>query len=129
MRNIFGSLFLTVFLVSCSNSDSSTFTLVCNVDSNWRGNIAGLKGEESKKESITLNFKNKKLDAYECPIWDDDRISCGRDVNNDLLYLNERLVLDRKSGVVNYFRSSKEGSVSEHKTYTGKCEKVKDNKF
>jgi len=129
MKKIIGCISLTVLLISCSSSDSNTFSLICNVDSKMTQTVNNVKTEIFKNESVTLNFKNKKLDFYDCPVWDEERISCGRDVNNDLLYLQDRLVLDRKSGVINYFKVSKEGSVSEDKTYSGKCEKVKGNKF
>ncbi len=129
MKKIVGYIFLTALLISCSSSDSNTFSLICNVDSKMIQTVNKVGTEIVKNESITLNFKNKKLDSYDCPIWDEERISCGRDINNALLYLQDRLVLDRKSGVVNYFKVSKEGHVTENKSYSGKCEKAKGNKF
>ena len=131
MKHRLLTVFLPILLMSCSYFDSDTFTLVCNVNSEWEGNLDGLKGHEKKNETLTFSFKNKKLDLYDCPIWDKERITCSHSPDKSGDERSERLSFDRLSGVVNYEKYFKSSStkLTEHKTFTGKCEKVKDNKF
>ena len=124
-------MILILNLTSCSKFDSGTFALVCNVNSEWEGSLNGLKGHEKKNETLTFSFNNKKLDLYECPIWDKDVISCHSILENGQDERRERLSFNRVSGTVDYekyFKSSVT-KLTEHKTFSGKCEKVKDNKF
>jgi len=118
-----------IFLCSCSYLDESTFSLVCNVNSEWKGTIAGVKGQETKNEIVTLNFRNRKLDLYECPIWDTEQISCGNEINDGKVFLNERIVLDRNQESLNNTKTNITDVMSQYKTYTGQCEKIKQNKF
>ena len=123
------TLFLLVFSVSCSRIDQDSFTLVCDVDTKWVLVENGLKSESKKNEIVTLIFKNKKLDVYDCPVWTDDSISCGIDLKIDKDSHQERLILDRKSGIIKFWKTRQTPTSIEKKDYIGKCEKVKENKF
>lgn len=132
MKHKLLTVLLLILLTSCSYFDSDTFTLVCNVNSEWEGDIDGLKGHEKKNETLTFTFKNKKLDLYNCLIWDKEKITCSSILDtNSKDERSERLSFDRLSGVVTYEKYFKSSSskLSEHKTFTGKCDKVKENKF
>ncbi|QWE06399.1 hypothetical protein [Polynucleobacter sp. JS-JIR-5-A7] len=91
----------------------------------------GRKGNEKKNETITFIFKNKKLDGFECLHWDKEKIVCSVDINKPTQKMTESLSFDRLSGVVNYkkFNSHSLINLVEQKSYVGKCEKVKENKF
>ena len=82
-----------------------------------------------KNEIVTLIFKNKKLDVYDCPVWTDDSISCGIDLKIDKDSHQERLILDRKSGIIKFWKTRQTPTSIEKKDYIGKCEKVKENNF
>lgn len=133
MKLLTSMIFFSIFLTSCSYFDDNSFTLVCDVDSEWNGNINGLKGFEKKKETVSLTFKDKKLESsgFDCPIWEKERISCGIDKSSEIEFRSERYVIDRMSGVIFYTKNSSDKNlkISEIKTYNGKCEKVKQKKF
>jgi len=128
---------LSLFLSSCSYFDDDTFTLVCDVNSEWNGDINGVKGHEKKKETVTWNFKNKKIDVlnnfdiYKCNVWDKQNIGCDFSNVGENIHHTESIRIDRMSGVISYNKNYYNGvsKIGESKTYTGKCEKVKQNKF
>jgi len=128
MKKLF-TLFLLLLSVSCSRIDQDSFTLVCDVDTHWVLVENGVKSESKKNEIVTLIFKNKKLDVYDCPVWTDDSISCGTDLKIDKDSHQERLMLDRKSGIIKFWKTRQDPTRIEKKEYIGKCEKVKENKF
>lgn len=129
MKTILISSITFLFLLSCSVSDKDTFSLVCNVDSEVTGEVVGKKIYEKKKETVSLNFVSKKLDGYDCPVWTDKEIICGKDSKDETFYLSERINLDRQSGVIKYSKTNVDKFLSQNKNYVGQCEKVKQTKF
>jgi hypothetical protein len=123
------TLFLLVFTISCSQIDQDSFTLVCDVDTNVVIVDNGVRSEYKKNEIVTLIFKNKKLDVYDCQMWTDDSISCGVHLKDDKDSHQERMILDRKSGIIKFYKIRQDPTRIEKKEYIGKCEKVKENKF
>jgi hypothetical protein len=128
MKNLF-LLIIVLFTVSCSRFDQDSFTLVCDVDTKGVMVDSGVRSEFKKNETITLIFKNKKLDVYDCPVWTEDSISCGIDLKDEKDSHQERLILDRKSGIIKFWKTRQDSTSIEKKDYIGKCEKVKENKF
>jgi len=123
------TLLLVLLTVSCSRIDQDSFTLVCDVDTKWVLVENGVRSESKINEVVTLIFKNKKLDVYDCPVWTEDSISCGIDLKIDKDSHQERLMLDRKSGIIKFWKTRQTPKSIEKKDYIGKCEKVKENKF
>lgn len=128
----FSLLLISVSLLfGCSKLNDNSFTLVCDVKSNWSGRIVGIGGSEIKNETFTFVFKNKLLENYTCSTWTNENIVCERFISTDTEQLQEKIKFDRQSGLVESrkYRSDTLPPSTELKTYSGKCERVKENKF
>ncbi len=120
-------------ITSCSVENKDSFSLVC---SGTESTDSSLFGKSSEVKTITLNFKNKKLDNYDCHTWTDEKIICSlNSERTNTLFQHSVINIDRMSGSVSSgFHESLQndkgqlisGSIT---TFQGKCEKVKDKKF
>ena len=130
---IFTILFSVIFFSSCSIRDETSFSLVCNGTESKESSIFG-KSNEPK--SITFNFKNKKLENYDCHTWTNEKIVCSLNSEpNSLLFQHSVVNIDRVSGLISsgFMESVKtdKGSIisSSITRFNGKCEKVDKKKF
>ncbi len=124
---------VTLLITSCSIQDKDTFSLVCSGTENIESSLTGSRKET---KTITLNFKNKKLENYDCHTWTDEKIICSlNSENSNTLFQHSVINIDRVSGIVSSglienIKDSNGKSISGSITsFQGKCEKVKDKKF
>ncbi len=124
---------VTLMISSCLIQEKDTFSLVCSGTENIESSLSGSRKET---KTITLNFKNKKLENYDCHTWTDEKIICSlNSERTSTLFQHSVINIDRMSGSVSSgFHESLQndkgqlisGSIT---TFQGKCEKVKDKKF
>jgi len=120
-------------LISCLKFDENTFSLVCV---GTETNESRLWGSKSQSKTITLNFKNKQLERFDCHTWTDEKILCA--FNSDKssnTYEQSTININRVSGIIS--TGSHKANVNEKNelssatitVFEGKCEKVKEKKI
>ena len=127
------TLSVCFLLVSCLEFDKNTFSLVCV---GTETNESRLWGKKGQSKTITLNFKNKQLERFDCHTWTDEKILCA--FNSDKSsnsYEHSTINIDRVSGAIstgshkaNLNERNELGSAS-ITIFEGKCEKVKEKKI
>lgn len=132
MKILFSFILVIVF-TSCSIGDETSFSLVCNGTESIESSTFG-KSNEPK--SNTYNFKNKKLENYDCHTWTSEKIVCSLNSEpNSLLFHHSVINIDRVSGLISsgFMESVKtdKGQIisSSITRFNGKCEKVDKKKF
>jgi len=126
------TLLLVLFTVSCSQFDDTTFSVVCELKTNTIELHNGDSHKNSFNESKTYIFKNKKLEGYNCSRWNNEEITCSTPPRLNGYY--DVLNFDRLSGKFSSHKvlqheDTKNSRPYGHEDSTGKCEKVKENKF
>ena len=132
MKNVFG-LISIVFFSSCSIGDETSFSLVCNGTELIESSTFGKSNEPKSK---TYNFKNKKLENYDCHTWTNEKIVCSLNSEpNSPLFQHSVINIDRitgsiSSGFMESVKTDKGQIISSSITrFNGKCEKVEKKKF
>lgn len=125
------AILIALTSTACSKFDENTFAVVCDTKTEWYANINGVRGEEKSTESLTFVFKDKKLEGYECRTWTKEEIQCSQSLQGGNWSRNQVLNFDRLSGKFSSHKNQKDTQLktTESKHWSGKCEKVKENKF
>jgi hypothetical protein len=125
---------LLFLAAACSKVDQNSFSLLCSGTQTVDTLVFG-KSKDISSKTITLNFKNKQLDNYDCDVWDNEKIVCVlSDLKKDNL-LHSLITIDRVGGLISTselkrLQNEKNQSTSATSyTFEGKCEKVVEKKF
>ena len=124
-------------LLGCSKISDESFSLVCNGTEVIESGEPVIDSRESKPITKTYNFKNKKLDGYDCHTWTNEKILCSKnsDPSDKNHYYHETINIDRVSGVVgsgytqNNRYPNQKSEIIFVERFEGKCERSKQNKF
>jgi hypothetical protein len=137
MKSMIIIIFIIFFIFGCSNENNDTFTLVCDIKIITYTGDPQVYNKEESNETRTFKFENKKLTNYNCSTWNEEKIICSRrnGSTTENNYFDEMFVLDRVAGDIgsdslqSIKSLNKKKEIIIKKTFNGKCEKSKGNKF
>ena len=118
-------LFFVFLTLSCSENKEINLILNCDGNTVNESTLNGKYYTETKPQSKSYVFKNKKYLDGECKVWTKEKINCFKSVVQESSTESNWIFLDRISGTMkqNILIKSNDKTLTTTEMFEGKCQK------